>query len=725
MRMSRRFAILAVVPCILVGLLGCPTVPVKVEKTIGINNSDVYKLAQDALQPVADQYIERGDRILLVNAKGFYGSDAWRFVPTPVDVPQDQFEGVIMPGAQKKFKASDSPEMKLLKNAFKLDKTNKVYTLKTTGEDYSELLLGRVLSSIGWSGVGSFSIDEFSHLNPYFVDSFESGLLSAVLKKQAKGFERLENVGMDQTDLVESIKKNLDDHRTGKLVFNTNMLSFVSWSDIQNKYQPNTINKLLLYSVDNVIASDMEYIGMQASFRLVDIARGGKLLWAGTKTMTSQRFPKEKVPFLGAVRLTLPPQVATTQRDAFAKTLKDQGVSFPMNAVLLKIDDIPIFGTYPVTREDFAVENALRDMFSSIPGLTIMEKMYTRMYKKPWQMAHAVHYTNPLLSGDYTEFQDYYGARYMIGYRVLWSKIQGVQLLQGDKDLELSDKILGIYVKIIDMADHGKIVLSDFLPIGSNSDMDQSVLYRCYNRTKSLSNVAGALLDSGVVSDTTYTTLINRRMEIANNYIGEKTASENFIVNRIPQGEDQGAVMTSYYNAYEVLRKFGKTDEQTSSTTKKQTSSSSGKSAEKPLTQPEELNLLIAVNLMQSWFEDGLCTALVAGGVAPNEKLESLYSRYLIKKSLEKDTSEELLYLSPLLLTEWGATWKGYYNIDKIIYFSLLETGKPASQFITTPVSTPLARFFPLVTFDPDSLQISVVNVTTGDYEFKQDIALK
>jgi hypothetical protein len=214
-------------------------------------------------------------------------------------------------------------------------------------------------------------------------------------------------------------------------------------------------------------------------------------------------------------------------------------------------------------------------------------------------------------------------------------------------------------------------------------------------------------------------------MEIANNYIGEKTASEDFIVNRIPQGEDQGAVMTAYYNAYEVLRKFGKTDEQTSASTNRQASSSSGTSAEKPLTQPEELNLLIAVNLMQSWFEDGLCTALVAGGVAPNEKLESLYSRYLIKKSLEKDTSEELLYLSPLLLSEWGATWKGYYNIDKIIYFSLLETGKPTSQFITTPVATPLARFFPMVTYDPDSLQISVVNVTTGDYEFKQDIALK
>jgi hypothetical protein len=700
-------------------LAGCVTPPKKVEKAVGINNSDVYRLAQEALQPVADQFIDRGDRILLVNARSFYGSDGWRFVPTPTEIPQDAFENVIRPAAQKAF-ASDSPEMKLLSTAFKLDSGDKVYALKTGDETYSDLLLGRILFTAGWSGVEKFSIDDFTHSNPYFIDSFEGGLLNAVLKKQARGFERLEVAGMSQADLVASIRKNMEDHQIGKLVFNTNMLSFTTWADIQAKYKPNTINKLLMYSVDNVIAEGTDWIGMQASFRLVDVAKGGKLLWAGTKTMTSSKYPKEKIPYLGALRLTIPTQIATTLRDSFAKALKDEGVRFPMSAVLVKIDDIPVVGSYPVTREDFAVENALQGMFASITGLNVVEKMYTRQYKEPWQMAHAVHYTNPLLSGDYTQFQSYYGAQYMIGYRILWSKIQGVQIMKTGDDLELADKILGIYVKVIDMADNGRIVLSDFMPFAGESDMVQSILYRCYSRTKGLTTLASSLRDTGVVLDSTATTLINRRMEITNNYIGEKTRSEGFIVKRMPPGKDQKALMNAYYDAYEVLRTFGvkKTEEKNSSSTDET-------ATETPLTEAEELNLLVAVNLMQSWFEDGLTTALVKGGVAPNEKLESLYSRFLLTKSLGVGPSEELLYLSPLLLSQWGATWKGYYNIDKIIYFSLLETGKPTSQYVQVPATSPLARFFPFVAFDPDSLQVSVVNVTTGDYEYKQDLAVK
>jgi hypothetical protein len=728
MRMFRRFAILAIVSCIFIGLAGCPSTPKPAEKVIGINNSDVFRLAQEALQPIADQYVERGDRLLLVNAKSYYGSTAWRFVPTPLEVKQDVFEGAITPGVQKAFKTD--AELKQVKAVYKLDSSKKVYRLKTTGDDYNEILLGRALAGAGWAGVDPFSIEEFAGRNPYFVDSFEGGLLAAALKKQAKGFERLETVGMDADKIVDSIEKHLVDHQTGKLVFDTNMLSFPTWADIQAKYKPN-VNKVLIYAVNNVVASDMEYIGFQASFRLVDIARGGKLLWSGTRTMTSQKYPKEKVPYLGALRLTLPPQVATTQRDAIQKTLRDQGIKFPMNAVLMKIDDIPIVGSYPVTREDFAVEDALQGMFSSISGLNVVEKMYTRLYKEPWQMAHAVHYINPLLSGDYNEMQNYYGAQYIIGYRILWSSIQGVQVLEGDKDLELANKILGIYVKIIDMssASHGQIIFSDFLPFTGDNELDKSVLYRCYKKTKSLTSVAATLRDSGVVFDTTYTALINRRMEIANNYIAEHakggpTQPERFILDRLPQGVDQKGVMMSYYDVYEVLRIFGKPDEKKDGA-KKTASSGSAKGEEPKLTEVQERNLLIAVNLMQSWFEDGLTTALVAGDVQPNEKMESLFSRYLIKKYQGDTPSDELYYLSPLLLSQWGGTWKTYYNIDKIIYFSLLETGVPSSQHIKPPVSSPIARFFPLVTYDPDSLQVAVVNSSNGDYEFRQDIALK
>ena len=463
------------------------------------------------------------------------------------------------------------------------------------------------------------------------------------------------------------------------------------------------------------------------------------------------------------------------------RTLKDQGVR-SMSAVLMKIDDIPIFGTYPVTREDFAVENALEGFFQSFQlsagqSVTILEKLYPRQYKQPWQLAHAVHYINPLLGGDYDQFRNYYGAQYLIGYRVLWKKFQGVQLLQGDKDLELNGKILGIYVKVMDMADKGRVVLSDFLTLGTDAELDQNVLYRCYARTKSFGALAQTLRDSGVITDTTHTIIINRRMEIANNYIGEKTASEKFILNRLPQfsytedpkktaddnareavkafsgsGYLRDLMMTSY-DVYEVLRTFGTTGEQNAA--RKKGTSTGKEGEEKAWTQDEERNLTMAVNVMQAWFEDGLCTALVAGDAAPNEKMESLYSRYLILKSVKLvggdagSATEELLYLSPLLISKWistatptttaaattgpasttpavsSTTLKAYYGIDKIIYFSLLETRVPTSAYIKPPSSSPIARYFPLVAADPDSLQVSVVNVNTGDYEFKKDFALK
>jgi hypothetical protein len=680
----------------------------------------VYFLAQEALEPIADQYIAIGDRLLLVNLDGFYGSDIWRFVPTPVEIPQDEYEGVIEPATQAKFKTGpggttgDSREVKYLKDAFELDSTKKIYKLKSNADNFDEVLLGRILSGVRYSWIKPFPLSKFMHRYPYFIDAFEGGLLSAVIKKQGKGFERLETADVDQTALAN--------HRAAKMVFNTCILNLATWKEVQKKY---SANKLLIYSVDNVIVSGTEYIGLQASFRLIDIANDGKLLWTGTKTLTSKTFPKDKAPFLGALRLTLPERVSTGWKDTLAKTLKESGAAFPMNAVLLKIDDIPVFGTYPVTREDFTVENALQGFFSSIRSVNIIEKLPKRLYKKPWQMAQAVHYMNPLLGGDYGEFQNYYGARYMIGYRILWKKIQGVQLLKGENSyLELSDKIVGIYVKIIDMADNGRILLSDFIPFVATSDeLNQSILYRCYSKTQALSTVVGALHDSGALSKETHTVLINRRMEIANNYIGEGSQSEDFIRSRLPQ-RDQGSVLMSYYDVYEVLRTFGKEDDQKQAPETPQAGAS--REAEQPYDQEQELHLTMAINLMQSWFEDGLCTAMSTGGVAPNEKLDSLYSRYFIRRTVSpKDTSEELLYLSPLLLKNWGLALQSYYKIDKIIYFSLLETESPATQHIKTPIDSPLARFFPFVTYDPDSLLLSVVNVTSGDYEYKGDFSLK
>jgi len=388
----------------------------------------------------------------------------------------------------------------------------------------------------------------------------------------------------------------------------------------------------------------------------------------------------------------------------------------------VKTDDIPLLGTYPVTREDFAVEGALQGMFSSIPGLSVVDKLSKRYYKLPWQLAHSVHYVNPLQGGDYAEFANYYGARLMICYRALWKSVQGVQVLKGEKELELADKLIGISVKVVDMGAGGRVLLSDFITFAADKDLDQSVLYRCYRRTRSFPGLAAALKDSGVVSDSTSAILLNRRMEVANTYVGNKTPVESFILTRL-QGRSQAEVMAACYEAYEVLRIFGKVEPGREAPAARKDGKEEGPP---PLGAAEELNTAVAVNLMQSWFEDGLTAALVAGDITPTEKLDSPFSRYLIGRAYPpEEAAVDLLYLSPLLLTQWGPKIKEYCGADKFISFALLETAIPASQHIKIPGRTPLARFFPIVSWEPDSLQVSVVNVGTGDYEFKQDFSLK
>jgi hypothetical protein len=339
-----------------------------------INNSDAYRLAQEALQPIADQFVEQGDKILLVQMDSWYGSTLWRFVPVPSTIPLKTFENLLIPTAASKHatRAPDNDgvnsELNALNESFQSDSPNNVYTINKDNLSRNELLLGRIFMAAGYSGIQSFSLAEFTKRNPYFIDSFESGLLSAVMKKQGKGFERLEMAGLDS--------KSTTLHAQGKLVFGTDPLNFATWNKVRQK---SGATKLLLYSVNNIINSGMDYLGVQVSFRLVDIAHAGRLLWSGSRTVTSSTFPKEKIPFLGGLHLTLPSTVATVQRDIFAQTLKARGIGMAMNAVLLKVDDIPIFGTYPVTREDFVVEDAIQVLFSSIPGVNVVEKLRKRL----------------------------------------------------------------------------------------------------------------------------------------------------------------------------------------------------------------------------------------------------------------------------------------------------------------------------------------------------------
>ncbi|MBU0928155.1 MAG: hypothetical protein KKA67_10425 [Spirochaetes bacterium] len=711
----RNIRSIAAVCAFSLAVAGCVTTEKPKEKAIGIDTSEVFRLGREALGPIAEKYIERGDRVLLVPVAPFGGNAVWRFVPTPAEIPQADFEQRIKPAVSAAFKAragsglGSSPEYLQLGKAFSYDSSKSAYAFKPQAEGLDEALLGRALAAAGYSGVEAFSLEAFSRVNPYFVDSLESGMLAAVLARQARGLERLPITSPAQS------AASRDALASGRLVFGTNPLAAGSWKELLEAARQGPIQKMLVYSVDEVISDETGYIGFSLSFRLVDVAKGGVVLWSGTKTMASDDFPAEDLPLLGETTISLPAEAAASSKASIARALRDQGVKTPVSAALVKIDDISVFGTYPVTREDYAVENALEAFFGGIPGLSVVDKLFKRSYKEPWQLTHAVHYVNPLQGGDYAEFQNYYGARLMIGYRVLWKEVQGIRPLSEDGDI--SSRALGIYVKLVDMGASGRIVASEFIPMAPDGELRENVLYRCYARTSGFAELPAELADSGVLGASVNAALVNRRMEIAGTYLEPGSPAAPSLPSLMASG-DQAAALRSSFDAYAAVRSVGA---EPAKPAKEAPPAGEDADAPKTLDPVDELNLYMAVNLMQSWFEDGLVTALVAGDINVFEKLESLYSRALVRGSGGLGDR----FLSPLYLSSWGPVVKKYYNLDKIVYFSLLDTRPPSSRYIKVPEGSALARYFPLVSFEPDSLQVSVVSVTTGDYDFKRDYSLK
>lgn len=709
----------------LIALAGCVSTKPVPEKAIGIDTSAVYRLGQAALKPIAEKYIDKGDRILLAPVSSFSGVTAWRFVPTPQAIPQDVFEKEVKPKVASTFKAksdglsSETPEMKQLTKAFTLDSNKKEYAFKPGFDGYDEALLGRALAAAGYSGVAPVALADFIKANPYFIDSLESGMLAAVLARQARGFERLAWTDRDSKREPASESRDvLEKIARGRMVFGTDPLAASSWKELQDSSKPNPSQKLLMYSIDSMITDESGYIGFSLSLRLVDMAGGGKVLWSGSQTLTSDDFPGDKKPSLGTTTLTIPADAAAAAQKAVGRAMRDQGIKVPASAALVKVDDAAVFGALPVTREDFAVEAALEALFGGVPGLTVVEKLFKRNYKEPWQLANAVAGVNPFQGGDYSEFQNYYGARFMISYRVMWKDQQGVRRLEQEGSADLAGRALGVYAKMIDMSQAGKIVASVFIPVLGSEALQKDVLYRCYSLASGFSALGAGLNDTGAIGPALNVALVNRRMEIANLYLmdgapASPSLPENFA------GVDQGRLMRASFEAYAALRKV---DQPPAKPEAKQGTSQSSQ-ADKPATLDagEELNMYAAICLMQSWFEDGLVTALVDADANVFEKLESLYSRSMVAGSAEMRDR----FLSPLLVGSWGPMLKKYYNLDRVVYFAFLDTRTPAGNHFKVPEGSPLARYFPVVNLAPDSMQVSVVNLATGDYEFKRDFSIE
>lgn len=705
----------------------CVSTARKAEKAIGLDTSEVFRLGQEALKPLADIFIQRGERVLLVPVPS--RAVAWRFVPVAPLVPKAEFEKSIKTAVQSAFKTSGSTdgqaEIKQVTDAFIEETAKKGYVFEDGADGYDDRLVGRALAAAGYSGIAPFSLSEFSRLNPYFIDSLEGGMLAAVLARQAYGFERLSPAKLSAVAQAEL--------RSGALVFGTSELDAMTWQEAMQTGKPGPSQKMLQYSIENVVTDEKGYVGFWISLRLVDMAGGGKVLWSGSKAMMSKDFPVEMEPFLHGPELVLKEDLTADDSSALAAALKDQGLKGSANAVLVKLDDISVFGSYPVTREDEAVERALEGYFGKIPGLSVVDKLYKRHYKAPWQYDNTVFNVNPFRGGDYAEFQNYYGARYMIGYRILWKDIQGTRLLDTVARAEITSRVLGIHYRVIDMGARGRIVASRFMKLAGSNDLDKSVLYRCYVQTADFEDLAAALKDAGVSGPGVNSALVNRRMEIAGLYrlgaAGASPAAPSLpSVNAVL---DQKALMMAMFDAYDRVDRFDDPPEPAPAKSKGTAdgSSSSGSSGsgsgsddKLPTLKPEDERTVFAgISLMQSWFEDGLATALVSGDFNVYEKFEPFYSR---TARADEERLEDK-FLSPLVLGAWNQTLGKYYGIDRVIYYSLMDTRAPQVNHYKLPEGSPLARYFPLASVAPDSLQVSVVNLASGDYEFRRDFSFK
>jgi len=100
----KRYGFLVLITLVALSAACVSTKKPKPETPLGMNTSDIYRLGMEALKPLADQYIERGDRVLLLQSRLFNRSDAWRFIPTPLEIPQDVFEVDIRQKVSAAFK---------------------------------------------------------------------------------------------------------------------------------------------------------------------------------------------------------------------------------------------------------------------------------------------------------------------------------------------------------------------------------------------------------------------------------------------------------------------------------------------------------------------------------------------------------------------------------------------------------------------------------------------
>lgn len=524
--------------------------------------------------------------------------------------------------------------------------------------------------------------------DPGFMTYIENGFNNRFLKNNGLVIDRLQypaNIG------EKYLKKLIE----GRLIFNVSPLDYDNWTKLKEDFN---VNKVLFYSVSDMIydKKKQNYLGVKYFFKFLDLDQNGKILWSGTKNAFSSNFPGSFKSIFNESALKIEEGLARFIEKA------DNALISPIDVVLIKIDEIPTVSYYPVTREDFEIENQIIKSFFSVDKIKILEKISKRTYKIYSQFNNAVFNISPVQGGDYKEFEKYFYTRYYMGYKLLWKN-------QTKADTTLDKELIGIYFKIVDTKDNGKIILSDLVELGSQKDLQESFLYNCFKQTEDASSNLGYLSSSGVMSDSDKFVLINKRIEAIKDYISNNYPDLlSYMITDKKESENMNVLY--YYN--DSYKYFSNPDEKNKSSDKNK------EFIEYDLTK--YLNNALIAN---SWYEEGLVSAMLNSGLQPHEKLESLYSRYLIKKK----TTPDNFYLTPLLLKQWNEI--KLHGYEKVVYYSALDFQFPLKKYIMpnpedSENSVSIRKYYPVITQELEWLLLSIVDANSGTIVYNNNIQL-
>jgi hypothetical protein len=624
---------------VLILLTSCTTVQ---QNEISSYYSMIYDIGYDAFSPVAEKYIETGDRVLIVSMG-------------------QGFDGAI---SRYEFKQEDTTE--------------------------------------------AFTLPEYLADRPFFTEYFEKGFVKSILENQGRGFEKLQLPPPSSDPALDSGSLSdwslADWYINEDLIFNTNPLDFNDWDELKKKYN---VNKIMMYTVNNVVEKDNDYIGIQVGIKLIDIDEKGLVLNDTIDNVVSLNYPDDKMKSLPRYYLEIPSDSLTAFESKLSEVLSDEGISGSLDAVMMKNDDIQTLGNYPVTIEDFILEQTLTNSLGSSESINILEKLAKRHYKKNWQLSNAIFNLNPFMGGEYSEFEGYYNTQYMLSYKTLFAEQTGeIKEINMDK-LNLNKKILGVHLKLIDMRDHGRIVLSHFLPLAAQADLDENFLYKSFTRVNQLQEIVSAIEEQSVISDSEKAVVINERMEIFKHHLLNSNSAYETMYGLFKNPKN-ASILTEYDKLYKLLD-FDKSNQTNG-----------------------DIYYIMATHIMNSWFEEGLNDLLVNNGYYVVDKLESFYSRYLITEKYSKGGNASTnIFLSPLLLEEWGSDIKDVYDIDKILYYIPMEKAIKDGDFITPETvasqttSGEISQYYPILSYELNKMLFSILDIQTGDYLFNKNFDLE